>query len=160
MVDHFLRGDSGLPPCNAVVGLIVLDDGRYLMQLRSQKPGIFYPGHWGLFGGALEQDETAIAALRRELKEELALDLAAASYFTEFVFDFRFRGLGRIWRKYYHIPIAADAINQLVLGEGADMSAFDPRDILLRSRVVPYDAFAIWLHATGGNLDPSRSPLR
>jgi 8-oxo-dGTP pyrophosphatase MutT (NUDIX family) len=148
MIDHFLKNDLDLVPSDAVVGLIVLSDGRYLIQLRSQKPGIFYPGHWGLFGGAVESDETALAALGRELKEELELNVETASYFTEFVFDFSFRGLGRVWRKYYHVPIPTNALDRLVLGEGSDMAALDPRDILLRPRVVPYDAFAIWLHAT------------
>ena len=68
VVDHFLRNDTSLVPSNAVVGLILLDGGRYLMQQRSQLPGIFYPGHWGLFGGGVEPGETAEAALERELR--------------------------------------------------------------------------------------------
>ena len=35
---------------DAVAGILVLEDGRYLMQLRDDIPGIFYPDHWGLFG--------------------------------------------------------------------------------------------------------------
>ena len=51
-MDFFLGGEGELTPSDAAVALIVLDDGRYLLQLRDQKPKIFYPGHWGLFGGA------------------------------------------------------------------------------------------------------------
>ncbi len=42
---------------DAAAAIIFLDDGRYLMQHRDDKPGIFYPDHWGLFGGAIEPGE-------------------------------------------------------------------------------------------------------
>lgn len=95
MVDEFLRSDRDLVPSNAVVGLIVIDTGRYLMQLRSQKAGIFYPGHWGLFGGAVEDGEGADVALTRELREELGIEVTDTEYFTEFSFDFGFCGLAK-----------------------------------------------------------------
>lgn len=146
--DYFAGGEGLLTPGDAAVALIVLDDGRYLMQRRSQKPGIFFPGHWGLFGGAVDVGETAAAGLRRELKEELDLDVARADYFTEFHFDFSFRNLGRVYRQYYCVSIPAAAVDHLSLGEGDGMAAFAARDILNHPRVVPYDSFAIWLHVT------------
>jgi 8-oxo-dGTP pyrophosphatase MutT (NUDIX family) len=146
--DHFLVGDHGLTPSDAVVALITLDDGRYLMQLRSQKVGIFYPGHWGLFGGAVDDGEDADTALARELREELSAEMDPPVYFTEFTFDFSFRGLGRVWRRYYTAALPAARVPDLILGEGAAMKAFTAADVLKNERVVPYDAFAIWLHAT------------
>ncbi len=148
MTDYFLTGDLDLTPSDAVVALIMLDDGRYLMQLRSQKPGIFYPGHWGLFGGAVDEGEDADTALVRELREELNAEFSDLSYFTEFNFDFSFRGLGRVWRRYYTVGLPAAAFSGLVLGEGVEMKAFSAPEALAHLRVVPYDAFAIWLHAT------------
>ena len=38
-------------PHDAVAALLVHEDGSYIMQLRDSKPEIFYPGHWGCFGG-------------------------------------------------------------------------------------------------------------
>ena len=105
MKDYFLGGEGLLTPGNAAVGLIVLDDGRYLCQFRSQIPGIFYPDHWGLFGGAVEPDESPDEGLKRELKEELALEINSVEYFTEFTFDFSFRGLGQVWRRFYLVPL-------------------------------------------------------
>jgi 8-oxo-dGTP pyrophosphatase MutT (NUDIX family) len=145
--DYFLA-EGRLAPADAVVALIVVDGSRYLMQLRDQKPGIFYPGHWGLFGGAVDDGETAEAALARELTEELRLPLENTRYFTEFTFDFSFAGFRRVYRRYFEVPVAGQALKSTVLGEGSDMRAFSAQDILAMPRVVPYDAFAIWLHAT------------
>ena len=146
--DYFLRDDIDLVPSNAVVGLILLEDGRYLMQKRSQLPGIFYPGHWGLFGGGVEPGETAEAALVRELREELAMEGFDATYFTEFTFDFGCCGHSRVWRRYFRIELGGGLVRQMVLGEGSEMRAFAAKDILLQPRVVPYDAFAIWMDAS------------
>ena len=32
-------------------------DGKILLQLRDEKPNIYYPGVWGLFGGNVESNE-------------------------------------------------------------------------------------------------------
>ena len=48
-----------------------------------KEDGIFYPGHWGLFGGAMEPGEAADAALRRELQEELGLAAPEMQHMTE-----------------------------------------------------------------------------
>ena len=146
--NFFLGGEGKLTPGNAVAGLIVLDDGRYLCQLRSQKSGIFYPDHWGLFGGAVEPGENAEAGLKRELQEELALAIGNAEYFTEFTFDFSFCGLGHVWRRYYLVMLDRNELYRLQLGEGRKFRVFTARELLAQPRVVPYDAFAVWLHAT------------
>src|SRR3954470_23042017 len=67
----FLDSEHPLQVMNAVAALLVLDDGRYILQLRDNKPQIFYPDHWGLFGGAVDEGEHEVEALQRELREEL-----------------------------------------------------------------------------------------
>jgi mutator protein MutT len=132
-------------PADAAVAIIVLEDGRYLMQLRDQIPGIFFPGHWGLFGGAMDPGETAEAALKRELREELAVEIEHMSYFTEITFDFPVHG--RILRRFYEVPVPMAKFESMVLGEGAAMRAFPAAAIMTELRVTPYDGFAVWLHA-------------
>jgi 8-oxo-dGTP pyrophosphatase MutT (NUDIX family) len=144
--DWFLASTTPLRPADAAAALIVLDDGRYLMQLRDQKREIFYPGHWGLFGGALEPGEDAARALARELREELNLENAAPRFFTRFDFDLTEIGAKKVSRVVFEIALAAADLDRLVLGEGAAMAAFTAEDLLLRPRVTPYDAFAVWLH--------------
>nr|WP_259736953.1 NUDIX hydrolase [Synechococcus sp. CS-1329] len=55
------------------VALAMLErDGRWLVQLRDDIPGIVAPGCWGLFGGHLEPGESPEQAVRRELQEEIS----------------------------------------------------------------------------------------
>jgi 8-oxo-dGTP pyrophosphatase MutT (NUDIX family) len=146
-VDHVMTQEDHRIPADAVVALIVLDGGRYLMQLRDGKRGIFYPGHWGLFGGAVDPGEDRLTALRRELMEELSFPIKQAEYFTCFDFDFSFAGYGRRFRVYYEVPMKAADLPRLELGEGTEMRAFTAAEILAPMRVVPYDAFALRMHA-------------
>jgi 8-oxo-dGTP pyrophosphatase MutT (NUDIX family) len=150
MIDFFLGGEGKLKPANAAVALILVgSDERYLMQLRDQKAGIFFPGHWGLFGGAVDPGESPERTLRRELEEELALTVTSMRYFTEFSFDFGFNGCGRYARHFFEVQVESTALSGLILREGAEMRVISAREILTGLRVVPFDAFAIWLHAAG-----------
>lgn len=144
---RFLSGMVPPPrPQNAVAALLVHSDGRYIMQLRDDKPGIFYPGHWGCFGGAVDSGETPIDALRRELREEIGYETAEAAQFTRFDFDFSPLGYPKVYRIYFELRIADASFRDFVLREGADMQALRGEDLLLTRRVTPYDAFAVWMH--------------
>jgi 8-oxo-dGTP pyrophosphatase MutT (NUDIX family) len=145
--DYFLR-EGRLVSGDAAVALIVVDGAKYLLQLRDQKPGIFYPGHWGLFGGALDAGETPSVALRRELFEELGFAPREITYFTEFGFDFSPHDGCKVIRRYYEVHVAAREVEYMKLSEGADLRVFAVDDLLGRERVTPYDAMAIWMHAT------------
>ena len=144
--DPFLGTTGRLHASDAVAAILVLEDGRYVLQLRDDIEGIFYPGHWGCFGGAVDRGEAPPQALRRELKEELEFDAGAYAEFTRFDFDFSRLGQNRVFRIYYEVPVAASAFSRLVLHEGAAVRAFTGAEILGEPRVTPYDAFAIFLH--------------
>lgn len=137
---------------DAAVGLVVVDGARYLMQHRDRMEGILYPDHWGLFGGALDAGETPEQALRRELAEELRLEFETAEYFTAVNYDFRFCGKGLVKREYFVINITAAQRSALVLGEGQGMADFSAEEVLALSPVIPFDAFALWLHIHRGPL--------
>ena len=52
-------------------------EGRVLLQLRDDRPGIAAPGKWSFFGGAVEPGETLEEAARREFREETGIAIAA-----------------------------------------------------------------------------------
>ena len=47
----FVDARSRLSVGDASAAIIILEDGRYLLQLRDDIELIWYPGHWGCFGG-------------------------------------------------------------------------------------------------------------
>lgn len=151
---HFVTARTHLPIGNAAAAIILLEDGRYLLQLRDDIESIWYPGHWGCFGGGVEPSEDSLAALQRELQEELAftVDKAKASFFTELEFDLAGLGLGRYYRKYYLIHMTCQEMAQLCLAEGEAVAAFDGDTILGRLKVSPYDSFALFLHARASRI--------
>jgi 8-oxo-dGTP pyrophosphatase MutT (NUDIX family) len=144
---RYLEPQGPLKPANAAVALIVDQESRYLVQLRDAKPTIFFPEHWGCFGGALEPRETNERALAREIDEELGLDLrhCAVRHFTTFTFDFGFAGGSVIHRAFYEVKTDAASLANLTLREGREKRLFPGPD-LLAMQVVPYDRFAIWMH--------------
>ena len=63
-------------PVDVAVGVLIDGDGRFLMT--SRPVGKVYADHWECPGGKLESGETVAQALRRELNEELGIDIGQA----------------------------------------------------------------------------------
>jgi len=155
-----LTASRRLTATDAVAAILFLEDGRYVLQHRDDKPDIWYPDHWGCFGGAVDAGEAPVAALVRELMEELAVGVKPADVarFTEFTFDFSFAGDGIRLRTYYAVTLPQANLDGLVLGEGADLAAFKADTLLAMPRIVPYDAFAIWMHHASARIAAGDQP--
>ena len=70
----------------AVAVALILKNGCVLMgERRSDK---VYPLHWEFPGGKFEENETAIDALRRELFEELAIEVTDAEYWMSEIAEY------------------------------------------------------------------------
>jgi len=61
---------------DVAVGVLIDGEGRFLMT--SRPTGKVYADHWEFPGGKLESGETVAQALRRELNEELGIDIGQA----------------------------------------------------------------------------------
>lgn len=146
---HFLTDNGPLRGEDAVAAIITVEDGRYLMQLRDDIPRIFYPGHWGCFGGAVGPGEEGLPALHRELAEELEMQTSAADEFIKLNFDLTKLGQKQCYRTYYDIKVTEAEVSRFVLHEGAEMRLFAPNE-LFDMRLTPYDSFALWLHFARG----------
>ena len=62
-------------PVDVAVGVLIDAEGRFL--LTSRPAGKVYAGYWEFPGGKLEAGESVEQALRRELHEELGIDIGA-----------------------------------------------------------------------------------
>ncbi|WP_374631490.1 NUDIX domain-containing protein [Ferrovibrio sp.] len=145
-----LAGKNPLTPSNAAVAIVTLAGERYLLQHRDPLPTIFYPDHWGFFGGALEDAESESEALARELFEEIALDIDPSRfyYFTRFTFDYAFAGGDEVIRSFYEIALTEEEFSRIKLGEGQGFAAPDAASALRDYRMTPYDSFTLWMHAS------------
>jgi 8-oxo-dGTP pyrophosphatase MutT (NUDIX family) len=142
---NFLADSHPLCGEDAVAAIITVEDGRYLLQLRDDIPRIFYPGHWGCFGGAVAAGEDRLVALKRELAEELEMPMPATSEFITFTFDLTRLGQKQCYRTFYEIQVREAEVRRYVLHEGAAMRLIPPAE-LFNLRLTPYDSFALWMH--------------
>jgi 8-oxo-dGTP pyrophosphatase MutT (NUDIX family) len=153
--DAFSDDRSPLRPGNAAAALLLTPTGDYVLQHRDAKSGIFFPDHWGHFGGEIELSDASIeAGLCRELAEELGLGLHPAQLvpFTTLTFDFSYCGHGVLWRAYYEARLAEGQLSELRIAEGHEVQAFQARDAFARLRLVPYDGWVLWMHANRARL--------
>lgn len=115
----------------STTGLLVDAEGRFLLQLRDDKPGIVNPGMWGSFGGRVEPHETDARetpeeGFLRELQEELgwqppSFELYAAGPYRSLSDTDPRRQLIYVYAAPVGVPLDA-----LVLGEGQAMASFAP----------------------------------
>jgi 8-oxo-dGTP pyrophosphatase MutT (NUDIX family) len=150
---------TGTPKANAGAENRVLDEmqvckavimdpaGRYLMQLRDDIATIAYPGHWCLFGGAVDPGESEIDGMRRELEEELVFKPVNLIPIMRFEYTIPQHGVRLRRVAVFEAIIDADEIDALVLNEGAEMR-FMTLDELKRSpKAVPWDLCMVMMHA-------------
>jgi len=101
----------------AVKGLIFFN-GKILLQLRDNDPRINYPNHWGLFGGEVDQGECPNKAIRRELREELGIELIEETMLFSWVSKC---SLAEII--FFYVKVKTE-FNLLELNEGQKMAVF------------------------------------
>jgi 8-oxo-dGTP pyrophosphatase MutT (NUDIX family) len=135
---QFLSDQSPLETEDAAAAIIIVGNSGY--------PGIFYPGHWCCFGGAIHPGEAAHDAVRRELAEELEFTVAHCHDFIRLDFDLAGVNGKKIYRTYYEMHVTTGEASQFVLHEGADAKVLRAAEIFDGRLVAPYDAFALWLH--------------
>ncbi len=77
---------ADLTMVDVVCGVIENDDGRFLACLRPQ--GKHLGGMWEFPGGKVDAGESAQAALKRELLEELTIDVEVGVALTQVIFPY------------------------------------------------------------------------
>jgi 8-oxo-dGTP pyrophosphatase MutT (NUDIX family) len=150
----YLEPSVQLRPGDAVAAIIHTIDSKVLLQKRDNLPTIFYPNYWGFFGGAIDDNENSNQAIKRELLEELSFDFHQSQINKIGIFNFNVDELciGNFVRTYYSILIKSKDIDSYKLGEGADIGLFNMAYALENLKIVPYDAFMLWMFCYANKL--------
>ena len=96
----------------------------FLLQFRDFKTSILYPGHWGAFGGAVEDGENFKQAALRELEEEVGFSADPLHFFKIFYSEEL-----NLRTSIYYCDLTVPS-SDLMLTEGLDFGLFTRKEIL------------------------------
>lgn len=115
------------------VALIYLtnDKGELLMYHREKKPGLPEADKWSFFGGGVKWFESGLQGLKRELREELNID----------VFDIRSDCIyenEKGQKIYFYTGIVTAPLKDIKITEGDAVSYFSKDDVLsmLKKKII------------------------
>jgi len=111
-MDNTIRNSAGI--------IIENNEGKLLLQLRDDKVKKF-PNCWVLLGGALEGDETPEEAVKREIKEEIGIEIENLKYFKNFNYEY-------ITQSFFYKKMNLD-LGKIDLKEGKEIKFFSKEDI-------------------------------
>jgi 8-oxo-dGTP diphosphatase len=116
-----LKTRLGQTSGEGVSAILINDLGQILLQQRDDNPAIRYPGHWSLFGGSMEEGESAAAAVAREVREEIDFEMRNFGLFREFVQNNK--------REFAFVGALSAELHELTLTEGQAMNVFYPSQL-------------------------------
>lgn len=131
-----------------VVAAVIEANHRFLVTRR--QPGVHLAGLWEFPGGKIDPDELHAAALRRELKEELDVDIAVGEplYTTVHAYDDR-----TVELHFYRCALKGEP--RPLMGQEL---RWVPRDKLGQLRFPPADAELIEVLRKSGGTSPPHRP--
>lgn len=113
---------SAEPPPIQIAMVILHHRGRVLLQHRDDRPDVAWPGHWGIFGGHVEDGEPPLQAARREMLEELGLELGPE-------LDLVYRGCDGMRERHVFLAELPRPPEELVLKEGQGMALYSLNEL-------------------------------
>lgn len=126
------------------VGVLIYDeDKRLLLQKRDQKNSIYFPGLWGVFGGACEPGESSKDAAIRETSEELTVNISEANLFMRMQIDCEELGTTPRERIFFSTFFSKYQIENISLQEGSGYKFFKVQELPPVSQIVPFDLAAV-----------------
>ena len=130
-------------PAGAVAAFVVREDGRVLYTRRAKDPA---KGTLGMPGGFVDEGETAEAALRREVLEEVGLELHALRYLCSYPNAYPYRDVLYHTLDLFFVATALDAsrargLDAVASTEWLDPAAISPADIAFDSMRLALDDY-------------------
>jgi 8-oxo-dGTP diphosphatase len=101
--------------------IIENENGEILLQLREDDVKEF-PDHWVLLGGGCEQGETPVEVIKREIKEEINIDIGNFEYFGNFRFNNKYD------QYFFYKKLNLD-LSKIKLNEGKAIKFFSKKEI-------------------------------
>ncbi|NJR48149.1 MAG: NUDIX domain-containing protein [Leptolyngbyaceae cyanobacterium CSU_1_3] len=103
-------------------GIILLNSRRkVLLFLRDDKSSIPFPNMWDLLGGLLDSGESPEDGIRREIREEIEIELGSINFFRKY--NFENRNIYIFWKE-IDLDLADTKLN-----EGQRLEYFNEDDI-------------------------------
>ncbi|MFH1855426.1 MAG: NUDIX domain-containing protein [bacterium] len=111
---------------------------KYLFVLRDNKPNIPEPNMWGLLGGGIEQNERPIDTVKREIKEELDIEVFNIKHIYSKKKVHTVQGQEyEINGHYFMGETNIEDLSNIVLNEGQKASFFSLEEINSKENVSP-----------------------
>ncbi len=106
-----------------VASVVLLNEkNEMLLYLRDNKKSIPYPLYWSTLGGHVEEDETPLQALRREVREEIGFEVENPVFLGNFD--------DKVGNKVYLYKAPINKrIEELFLTEGQELRFFESQRI-------------------------------
>lgn len=108
------------------VSVFLIYKDSFLLQLRDNKTGIKFPNMWSLVSGGIEADESPEEAIRREVSEEIGIDLKDITF------------LGSLENRLYRFVsyLNDQDVENIVLSEGQKIEFFS-KDAIQKLNLTP-----------------------
>lgn len=103
-------------------------EGKILLQLRDDRPDLKNPNCWTTFGGGVEKGETPDEAMRRELLEEIELELPMKFWKVEAI-PIEHNGQQFIVERFIYVGRIDRAASEIKLNEGQALGYFGLDDL-------------------------------
>jgi 8-oxo-dGTP diphosphatase len=134
------------PPGTDII--IINSQQKVLLVLRDNKSSIPFPNTWALLGGFIEENESPEATIRRELVEEMELELGEIKFFKSY-----------FWQEcdehIFWTRLDLD-ISQITLHEGQKLAYFSREEINQLEFASHYDRILVdFYDFLGKNLELS-----
>lgn len=117
-----------IPVRHCVSALLVDENGKLVIQLRDDKPGLLFPAHWATLGGAIESGETPDESMKRELAEEIE-PAPPVTFWRYFEHHFKARGETRMVANYVYVGKLPCDLEHVKSYEGQRLAAFTAHEL-------------------------------